>query len=602
VSEGLADLNEEQRAAVDAKGDVLLLACPGSGKTRTLVHKVASELQKVHSHREFVVALTYTHAAADEIRERVESMGVDTSQLWIGTIHSFCMSWILKPYHVYHPEIASGFDVIDIHDSELLFNEIAPNHPPLKTHYDCKYFASSTGFEFDKHLPARFQGPLRRALAAYHARLAAKNQIDFEMLLKYSYDLIHLHKQLAPRLSKMIRLIAVDEYQDTRDVQYEIISAVARARGSTTQLFIVGDPNQAIYGSLGGVAMDADEIGAAAKRKVSTLRLRNNYRSSQSIVDYYSPFAVNPVGVVAVGSDRDYSSEVVSDVIVSKEQLASRVAELISYSVEALGVNPSEICVVAPRWTQLASMTRSLVHRLPQYQFNGPGLTPFGQNVDNFWYKVARLGLTTASPELFARRLRWAQEVVDEFDAQGCVSGALTARELLRVSNGISATKTSGSAYLEDYFAQLCVAVGAVIGFASELSDQRDSFFRRMADRVRSIKSGEGVDIDDYVTFTRAFSPKSGVTISTIHGVKGAEFDTVIAFSLIEGFVPHYSEPKAQKMESAMKLLYVTASRARKHLYMISETGRGQPWAPGLPTEALELAAGFPFTSNSVQM
>jgi len=511
------------------------------------------------------------------------------------------MSWILKPYHVYHPEIASGFRVIDIHDSELLFNEIAPEHPPLKNHYDCKYFASTTGYDFDKHLPARYRAPLSNALATYHARLAANNQIDFEMLLKYSYDLINMHKQLAPRLSNMIRLLAVDEYQDTRDIQYAIISAVARARGSRTQLFIVGDPNQAIYGSLGGVALDAHEIGAAAQRNISTLRLRNNYRSSQSIVDYYSPLAVQAVGIVAVGSGCDYSSEVVHDAVVSKEELASRIAALIRYNVEVLCIDPKDICVVAPRWTQLASMTRSLVHELPQYQFNGPGLTPFGQNVDNFWYKVARLGLTTASPELYAKRLRWAQEVVDELYAQGCVSSALTARELLLVSNGISAARISGSAYLADYFAQLCLAVGAVIGSASELSDQRNSFFRRMADRVQGIASGEGVNIDEYATFTRAFSPKSGVTISTIHGVKGAEFDTVIAFSLIEGFVPHYAEHKAQKTESAKKLLYVTASRARKNLYMISETGRGRPWDPGLPTEALELVADFPFTSNSVK-
>ncbi|MGO8609149.1 UvrD-helicase domain-containing protein, partial [Rhizobium johnstonii] len=82
------DLNPEQEAAILKPGSVFLIACPGSGKTRTLTYKIAYELSRLKSNKQFVVAITYTHRAADEIHERIESLGVDTSRLWIGTIHS----------------------------------------------------------------------------------------------------------------------------------------------------------------------------------------------------------------------------------------------------------------------------------------------------------------------------------------------------------------------------------------------------------------------------------------------------------------------------------------------------------------------------------
>ena len=80
--------------------------------------------------------------------------------------------------------------------------------------------------------------------------------------------------------------------------------------------------------------------------------------------------------------------------------------------------------------------------------------------------------------------------------------------------------------------------------------------------------------ISDIETFRKVFQNRSGVTISTIHGIKGDEYDTVIAYGLLEGMVPHFSDPNGT--ESAKKLLYVIASRARKNLHLISERGRSR--------------------------
>jgi DNA helicase-2/ATP-dependent DNA helicase PcrA len=118
------ELNDEQSEAVREENSVFLVACPGSGKTRTLTYKIAYELSRLPSKRQFIVALTYTHRAADEIHERIEGLGVNTSQLWIGTIHSFCLEWILKPYAIYEPALAHGFRIMDGHEQEKLLEAL----------------------------------------------------------------------------------------------------------------------------------------------------------------------------------------------------------------------------------------------------------------------------------------------------------------------------------------------------------------------------------------------------------------------------------------------------------------------------------------------
>ena len=595
-------LNAEQLAALETVGDILLVACPGSGKTRTLIHKVALELSRIRSHREFVVALTYTHVAADEIRNRIDAMGIDTSQLWVGTIHSFCLTWILRPYSIYHDKLRDGFGVVDTFESEQLLDEIAPLFPPLENQYDCKHFAVETGYAFDSHIPSANIEPLRRALEEYHKRLLARNLIDFEMMLRFSYELLESHAPIAQRLGKLFRFIAIDEYQDTREIQYSIVTKIVRESELRTGIFVVGDPNQAIFGSLGGVAKSARELETLTGRKFRTLSLQQNYRSSRSIVTYFSQFAVRPMGIEAVGEAKDWHSSIVHDIDVHKSDLVQNLAGLVKHNVEALGIRPEEICVVAPWWMHLASITRSLVQALPEYEFNGPGLSPFGQNVDNFWYKVARIALTTAAPDIFRQRMRWAREVVDELVSHGYVSESITPREVLRSTNGFPSFGGSGTEFLLDYFEYFCATFGFEPVEGTELYDQRAAFFERMNSRLAKIKSQEKMDVDDIDTFRRVFRPRNGIVVSTIHGVKGSEYDTVIAFGLLEGFVPHFGDPLEEKEEIANKLLFVIGSRARKHLYLISERGRGNQWYPKQQSDVLTSVDQTLYTSRTVKI
>jgi superfamily I DNA/RNA helicase len=123
-----------------------------------------------------------------------------------------------------------------------------------------------------------------------------------------------------------------------------------------------------------------------------------------------------------------------------------------------------------------------------------------------------------------------------------------------------------------------------------------------MSNRLDRIYSTENVDIDDLETFRKVFRPKRGIVISTIHGVKGAEFDSVIAFGLLEDFVPHYTEPPAEKEPIAKRLLFVIGSRARKNLYLISESGRGHQRYPKHQSNVLKNVDQSFYTSRSISI
>ncbi|MCS2510060.1 UvrD-helicase domain-containing protein [Bacteroides fragilis] len=142
---GKNDLNPEQEKAIYNENSILLIACPGSGKTRTIIYKIAYELSKLESNKQYIIAITYTNRAADEIKERIELLGVDTEQLWIGTIHSFCVEWILKPYHMYLEELRFGYDIINTNDTENYLVSLCASYstPKKKLHIGIVFVIAS---------------------------------------------------------------------------------------------------------------------------------------------------------------------------------------------------------------------------------------------------------------------------------------------------------------------------------------------------------------------------------------------------------------------------------------------------------------------------
>ena len=553
-------------------GSVFLIACPGSGKTRTLTYKIAYELSKLASHREFVLAITYTNRAANEIHDRIEDMGVESNQLWISTIHSFCLEWIVKPYSIYEPDLANGYSIIDLHDREVLLEGLCSPYKAYKvSFYDCDYYFTPTGYrlccsEVGKH------AIINSVLVEYFKYLRKNKLIDFEMILGYSHKILNSNPFIAKNLSGIFRYILIDEYQDTKDLQYNIVSSILKAGNGKTSVFIVGDPNQAIYDSLGGYPIPIAKFREITGLKIDELELSQNYRSSARIIKYFGNFNLNKTRIEPASEDQAYQSIINYNSEVDRENLVNEIIRIVKYNVEVLGFSPREVCIIAPWWVHLASTCRKLSVGMPGYSFDGPGMVPFSRDTDNFWYKVARIALTEPSPGMYVRRLRWAKEILHDLDDAGVYMKSLSIKDFLRSSNSIEIAEDDGLTFLGLFFEKLFEVLAIDFKSFESLAQQHDAFFASSGRKVAQLKK-EGVEaIGDISYFRKLFESRTGITVSTIHGVKGAEFDVVIAYGLLDGMVPHFSDANGDA--SAQKMLYVIGSRARKNLYLISETGR----------------------------
>ena len=159
---------------------------------------------------------------------------------------------------------------------------------------------------------------------------------------------------------------------------------------------------------------------------------------------------------------------------------------------------------------------------------------------------------------------------------------------MLRESNSLTVNETDGLRYLDQAFNDLLKRLNISQDIHPALLTHREAFFSSSAARIERLQKEGATYINQVSFFKKVFRERTGITVSTIHGVKGAEFDVVIAFGLLEGMVPHFNE--ANGSAAASKLLYVLSSRARKNLHLISESGR-QRGRYGLYTSTELLAA-----------
>lgn len=569
-------LNDKQENAIYEKDSLLLIACPGSGKTRTLTYKITYELSRLVSKKEFIIAITYTNIAADEIKERVELLGVDISQLWIGTIHAFCLEWILRPYALYSDELKNGFSIINSHDSqELITSLCVPYKNPKITYWDCGFNATSTGYELTTS-KVHLQTNISTILIEYFKILSENKQIDFEQILHHTYQLLLAKPMICSILANLFPFILIDEFQDTKEIQYNIIAAILKANKGESKVLIVGDPNQSIFETLGGYPMPKDELETLMGFSLVEHNLSGNYRSSTKIINYFNHYRTYPNQIIPVGVDKDYDSLISFNNQVSKDDLVDELVRLILFNIEQKGISQNQICIVAPQWVHIASITRKLMIKLPNYSFNGPGMAPFARDIDNFWYKLSRIVLTEPSPSLYVRRLRWSREVLQELNIAGLDTTEQTTKYFLKLCNSIHIEETEGLAFLESFFNTICHHLKIDLALFPTLENHYQSFFNSSKKRIKRLQKEGNSFIGNIESFRKVFKQNKGVNVSTIHGVKGEEYDTMIGFGLLQDYVPHFNDTNGT--ENAKKLLYVICSRAKKNLHIIAERGRKKPY------------------------
>jgi superfamily I DNA/RNA helicase len=561
----LKGLNEQQKEAVLTEGHVLLTACPGSGKTRVLTHKIAHELQRLDNSKKWVVALTFTNRAADEIKRRIVRMDIDPTRLWEGTIHAFCLEWILRPYAAYLDELKNGFVIADEYKTEELISN-------LKDEYEIGKWDNvitrldTNGFFCDLDLKHK---PL---LEEYHQLLKDEGLIDFDQILYYAYQLLHTYPKIAKTLNNIFHIICVDEYQDTNELQYAILSQIITANNGKTLLFLVGDKDQAIYGTLGGVAKSLEEIKQAfGNIEIQEKELSGNYRSCQRIIDYYRNYQTTNIKIESLCAFAGEHGKITFNTTIGKDNLDEYIASIITENLNA-GIPEHEICVLAPQWYLVIPMGRKLKTLLPNVNFDAYGLSPLLKNKENIWFKVARLFLVEPSPTMYFVRNKWAMELINEFDTMEIhilSDVEKKSKFLLRTINSIYSEQEDGLTYLEECFQQLLQILDIALDRHPLLKQHWEYFFEGTKQRLTKPEFDYAKDIN---SFKRLFRQHAGVVVNTCHGIKGEEFHTVIAFGLLDGFVPHWNDP--DKINASRKLLYVICSRVKKHLHLISERDR----------------------------
>ncbi|WP_437192502.1 UvrD-helicase domain-containing protein [Planctomicrobium sp. SH527] len=567
----MAELSAQQAFAIQVDGDVFVTACPGSGKTRVLSEKIIATLDQGISPHQRTLALTYTNRAADEVAARLQEHGYSKRHLWTGTIHSFALEWILRPYASYDPLLQNGFSVIDEAALRKLVDSLRGKHG-VDSRAEIRM-----GFLRNGQLAT--SAPNRRSLIEEcREKLKEQRLLDFDHVLYLAFDLLRRKPEIAATLGAIFSLICVDEYQDTQDLQFGILASIVRASNGKSRLFIVGDKNQAIYSSLGGIAKTVNEIRHEFGRPdLSHHALSGNYRSTQRIVDFCANFCEageeNVVSLAHHASERGLIT--FADQTFHHQDIAQPIAKLIRYHLSQ-GLKPENICILGPSWWLLTKLGRQLVLLLPDVDFDAPGLSPIRYEQDSFWFKLARLFLTEPSPTRFRTRLRWAADFVTTLEA--ALASELpeeirNSRAILRLVNDLTSVEESGLAYLDDVFDKFFAVLELDLALYPFLLNSRTSFFESAEERLIEHQS----ELEPVATLRKMFRQPSGIIFNSCHGAKGEEYEVVICFGLLRGQIPNWAriiDNAVDDEAESRRLLYVIASRAKKYLHLFAEDGR----------------------------
>ncbi|MDR0869290.1 MAG: UvrD-helicase domain-containing protein, partial [Planctomycetaceae bacterium] len=281
----LTGLNPAQREAVCHKdGPLLVLAGPGSGKTRVVTHRIAALLhQGVYPSQ--IVALTFTNKAADEMKKRVEALAPG-KRVWMGTFHKFC-AYLLRRY-IDAVGLQDNFSIYDTDESLAVLKSITKgkNLPNGVNPQKIQWAVSSAKNQLilPEDYVGNYRSPLGKVVEEYYPlyqkELKRANAVDFDDLLLHVAVLLKDNPEIRKILDNRFRYVLVDEYQDTNTVQYFIAKALCLDHRN---LAVTGDPDQSIYGWRGadiGNILNFEKDYTDAK----IIRLEQNYRSTPQIL------------------------------------------------------------------------------------------------------------------------------------------------------------------------------------------------------------------------------------------------------------------------------------------------------------------------------
>ena len=624
---------EQQKAVLHDEGPLLILAGAGSGKTRVLTHRIAYLIDERGVNPWNILAITFTNKAAREMRERVDNLvGYGSENIWVSTFHSTCVR-ILRRF-IESLGYDRNFTIYDAEDQKTLIREV------------CKYlnidtkdtkersFLSAISSAKDELIGpeeymARAAGDYGRERCAriyqeYQKRLKANNALDFDDLIFKTVELFRANPETLLYYQKRFRYIMVDEYQDTNTAQFRLISLLADARDEDGRpvhnLCVVGDDDQSIYRFRGA---NIYNILNFEKEYPDTevIRLEQNYRSTQSILDAANEVIRNNLGrkekslwtknakgapVRLIQYETDYEealgivNEIEEDVregkasyhdfaLLYRTNAQSRVLEEkmivkgIPYKVIG-SINFYQRREIKDLLSYLKTIDNGLdnlsVKRIINVPRRGIGLTTLDR-IDSY---ADRHGISFYQALLRARDIPGIGRSVQKVESFAALIESLKSR---LSSPGYSLKDLvdeilTSTGYLEDLKAEEGEAAADRIGNINELinkiSDYEDSCEEEptlsgFLEEVALVADIDNLEEDsDYVV------------LMTLHSAKGLEFPYVYLCGMEEGIFPSYLSISAQdpetEIEEERRLCYVGITRAMKRLTLTAARQRmlrGEP-------------------------
>ncbi|HJB82591.1 MAG TPA: DNA helicase PcrA [Candidatus Mediterraneibacter intestinavium] len=284
-------LNGPQKEAVlHTDGPLLILAGAGSGKTRVLTHRIAYLIDERGVNPWNILAITFTNKAAEEMRQRVDSLvAFGAESIWVSTFHSMCVR-ILRRF-IERLGYENRFTIYDTDDQKTLMKEVC-----RKVDIDTKVFkersllSAISSAKNEMILPDEFelnaggdfgQQKIAKVYREYEAQLKSNNALDFDDLLVKTVQLLETQPDVLEYYQERFRYIMVDEYQDTNTVQFRLVSLLA---GKYKNLCVVGDDDQSIYKFRGANIRNILDFEHEFP-DAHVIKLEQNYRSTGNILD-----------------------------------------------------------------------------------------------------------------------------------------------------------------------------------------------------------------------------------------------------------------------------------------------------------------------------
>ncbi len=618
----LAPLNNEQREAVKHhRGPALVLAGAGSGKTRTVVHRIAYLMSEHEVLPHQILAVTFTNKAAGELKERVASLIGDAARdLWVSTFHSACLR-VLRTYGD-RVELKPGFGIYDDSDQLDLLKDLLgeikgmseANPRTLRALIDRaksnlwspEILAERGEREWGRMVSGLPLPVIADVYRLYQTRLRQANAVDFNDILGRTVELFDDHPDVLDKVQQRAVFIHVDEYQDTNAAQYRLTRQLADAYEN---LMVVGDPDQSIYAFRGADVRNILDFKRDFQ-DAAVYRLELNYRSNGGILAVANAVIdqnqgriektlkpVKPAGektklyraadhraegefvarsIERLAAERGLGHE--SFAVLYRTNSQSRVLEeaLRRASIPARivgGVGFYERREVK----DVLSYARAALNpaddvswrRIMNRPKRGIGATSeqnlaawATRNREPFSAAVRNAGTVLAGTPAVKRLVDFSQLMDDLALASEELPAAAFLSAVLDQSGYLDALRREGTHEAEGRIDNLDELVNAVAEWQAEqqgsIADFLDEAALLASVDDRAVKAVNGEVADE------------AVTLMTLHNAKGLEFPVVFLVGMEENLLPHRNTTSSLKeLEEERRLLYVGLTRAEDELFLV---------------------------------